>query len=188
VLFDAAIVVGIGLALPLAIGTAVLKYRLYAIDKIVSRTVSYSLVSGVVVGVYLGCVALLTRVLPFRGSVGIAIAVLAAAALFNPLRRRVQAAVDRRFDRARYDAERVVMRFSGQLREQVDLDVLGADLIGVVNQVLAPAHLALWLSDTVPPGPPAGKPGPRADSGPGQSRVPTWPALSGPGLVERPEP
>ena len=148
-LWDAAVVAGIGLALPLAIGIAILRYRLYAIDKIISRTVSYVLVTGLVAGVYLGCVALLTKVLPLHGSVAIAAAVLAAAALFNPLRRRIQAVVDRRFDRARYDAERVVARFSGQLREQVDLDVLGADLLGVVNQVLAPAHLTLWLSDTV---------------------------------------
>lgn len=151
VMFDAAIVVGIGLALPIAIGIAILKYRLYAIDKIISRTVAYALVTGLVVAVYLGCVALLTRVLPFRGSVGIAAGVLAAAAVFNPLRRRVQGVVDRRFNRARYDAERVVAQFSVQLREQVDLDVLGNDLLGVVNQVLAPAHLALWLSDTGAP-------------------------------------
>jgi hypothetical protein len=151
VLWDVAVVVGIGLALPIAIGIAILKYRLYAIDKIISRTVSYALVTGLVVAVYLGSVALLTRVLPIRGSVGIAAAVLAAAAVFNPLRRRVQAAVDRRFDRARYDAERVVAQFSVQLREQVDLDVLGHDLLGVVNQVLAPAYLALWLSEVVPP-------------------------------------
>jgi hypothetical protein len=150
-LFDLAVVVGIGLALPVAIGIAILRYQLYAIDKIISRTVSYALVTGLVVAVYLGCVALLTRVLPVRGSVGIAVAVLAAAAVFNPLRRRVQAAVDRRFNRARYDAERVVAQFSVQLREQVDLDVLGNDLLGVVNQVLAPAHLALWLNDSVPP-------------------------------------
>jgi hypothetical protein len=150
-LFDVALLIGIGLALPLAIGVAVLKYRLYAIDKIISRTVSYALVTALVAGVYLGCVALLTRVLPFRGSVGVAAAVLAAAALFNPLRRRVQAAVDRRFDRARYDAERVVTQFSGQLREQVDLDVLESDLLGVIHQVLAPEHLTLWLNDTVSP-------------------------------------
>jgi hypothetical protein len=149
VAFDAAVVAGIGLALPLAIGVAILKYRLYAIDRIISRTVSYALVTGLVAGVYLGSVALLTRVLPFRGSIGVAAAVLAAAALFNPLRRRVQAAVDRRFDRARYDTERVVAQFSVQLREQVDLDVLGPDLLGVVQQVLAPSHVTLWLNDTV---------------------------------------
>ena len=103
--------------------------------------------AGLVVGVYLGCVALLTRVLPVRGSVGVAVSVLAAAALFNPLRRRVQAVVDRRFDRARYDAERVVGQFSVQLRDQVDIDVLGEGLLGVVDQVLAPAHLSLWLRE-----------------------------------------
>jgi hypothetical protein len=147
--YDVAIVATIGLALPVAIGVAVLKYRLYAIDRIISRSVSYAVVTGLVVGVYLGCVVLLTGVLPVRSSVGVAVAVLVAAALFNPLRRRVQAVVNRRFDRARYDAERVVERFSVQLREQVDLDVLGADLIGVVHQVLAPSHLALWLNDEV---------------------------------------
>jgi len=150
VAFDVAIVVGIGLALPLAIGVAVLKYRLYAIDRIISRSVSYAVVTGLVVGVYLGCVAVLTDVLPFRGSVGVAVAVLAAAAAFNPLRRRVQAVVDRRFDRAGYDAEQVVARFAVQLREQVDLEVLGADLLGVVNHVLAPEHLALWLNEATP--------------------------------------
>jgi len=146
-IYDLAIVAGIGLALPVAIGIAVLKYRLYAIDKIISRTVSYTLVTGLVAGVYLGCVALLTRVLPVRGSVGVAVSVLAAATLFNPLRRRVQAAVDRRFDRARYNAERVVGQFSVQLRDQVDIDVLGEGLLGVVDQVLAPAHLSLWLRE-----------------------------------------
>lgn len=108
------------------------------------------LVTGLVVGVYIGCVVLLTRVLPVRGSVGVAVSVLAAAALFNPLRRRVQAAVDRRFDRTRYDAERVVAQFSVQLRDQVDLDVLGDGLLGVVDEVLAPAHMSLWLRE---PGP-----------------------------------
>jgi hypothetical protein len=150
-LFDIAVVAGVGLALPVAIGVAVLKYRLYAIDKIISRSVSYAVVTGLVVGVYLGCVALLTNVSPFHGSVAVAAAVLVAAALFNPLRRRVQGVVDRRFDRARYDAERVVAQFSVQLREQVDLDVLGADLLGVVHHVLAPEHLALWLNDPAEP-------------------------------------
>jgi hypothetical protein len=145
------------------VGVAVLKYRLYAIDKIISRSVSYAVVTGLVVGVYLGCVALLTKISPFHGSVAVAASVLAAAALFNPLRRRVQAVVDRRFDRARYDAERVVAQFSVQLREQVDLDVLGGDLLGVVHRVLAPEHLALWLND------PVAAP---ATDGPGSDQVP----------------
>jgi hypothetical protein len=150
VAYDVAIVAGFGLALPVAIGVSVLKYRLYAIDKIISRTVSYALVTGLVVGVYLGCVALLTRVLPVRGNVGVAVSVLAAAAVFSPLRRRLQAVVDRRFDRARYNAERVVAQYSVQLRDQVDLDVLGEGLLGVVDDVLAPAHLSLWVRE---PGP-----------------------------------
>lgn len=102
--------------------------------------------TGLVAGVYLGCVGLLSHVLPVRGNIGVAVSVLAAAALFNPLRRRVQGAVDRRFDRARHDAERVAVQFSERLRDQVDLDVLGADLVGVVDQVLAPEHIGLRLS------------------------------------------
>jgi len=149
--FDATIIAGIGLALPVAIGIAILKYRLYAIDRIISRTLSYALVTGAVAGVYLGCIAVLTKLLPVRGSLGIAVAVLAAVALFNPLRRRVQTLVDRRFDRARYNAGRVVAQFSVQLREEVDLDVLGADLLDVVHHALAPTHLGLWLNGTVSP-------------------------------------
>jgi hypothetical protein len=158
--FDATIIAGIGLALPVAIGIAILKYRLYAIDRIISRTLSYALVTGAVAGVYLGCIAVLTKLLPVRGSLGIAVAVLAAVALFNPLRRRVQTLVDQRFDRARYNAERVVGQFSVQLREEVDLDVLGADLLDVVHHVLAPTHLGLWLNGT---GSLSAAPGARAD-------------------------
>ena len=173
-LFDIAVVAGVGLALPLAIGVAVLKYRLYAIDKIISRSVSYAVVTGLVVGVYLGCVALLTKVSPFHGSVAVAAAVLVAAALFNPLRRRVQAVIDRRFDRARYDAGRVVAQFSVQLREQVDLDVLGADLLGVVHQVLAPEHLSLWLNDLARPATGTAQPGESASAAawPGPDQLP----------------
>jgi hypothetical protein len=148
VVWDLALVTGIGLALPVAIGIAILKYRLYAINKIISRTLAYAIVTGLLVGVYAGLVLLATQVLKFHSAVAVAASTLAAAALFNPLRLRVQAVVDRHFDRVRYDAERVVGQFAVQLREQVDLDVLGHDLLGVVNQVLGPAHLALWLSDT----------------------------------------
>ncbi len=97
---------------------------------------------------------------------------LAAAALFSPLSQRVQAVVDRRFNRARYDAERVVAQFSVPLRDEVDLDVLGADLLGVVNQVLAPAHLTLWLRDTISAStaPGAERAGPSAESGRGLFR------------------
>ena len=99
-----------------------------------------------VIGVYLGCVAVATRVLPFHGGAGIAVSVLVAVALFNPLRRRVQGAVDRRFNRAHYSASQVVAQFAVRLREEMDLDVMGSDLLGVIDQVLAPEHLGLWLS------------------------------------------
>ena len=103
---------------PVSIGFAILRYRLYDIDKIVSRTVSYAVITGTLAGVYAGGVALLTGVLPFSGQAGTAASVLAAMALFAPLRRRVQRAVDRRFNRARYDAETVIAAFAGGCASQ----------------------------------------------------------------------
>ena len=101
----AGIAVGVGVALPVCLGVAILKYRLYDIDRIISRTLAYAIVTGLLVGVYAGLVLLATRVLSVHTPVAVAAATLAAAALFNPLRRRVQQAVDRRFNRARYDAD-----------------------------------------------------------------------------------
>ena len=95
-------------ALPISIGVGILKYRLYEIDRLISRTLSYAIVTGTLVVVFLGLVVLTTRVLPFSSPVGVAASTLAAAALFNPLRRRVQRTVDRRFNRARYDADAIV--------------------------------------------------------------------------------
>ncbi|HET7385737.1 MAG TPA: hypothetical protein VFJ19_03640 [Nocardioidaceae bacterium] len=131
--------------LPVTIAVAVLRYRLYDLERIVSRTVSYALVSGALAGVYVGCVALMTGVLPFDGAVGSAASVLVAVALFAPLRRRVQRVVDRRFNRARYDAEATVAAFASRLREQVELDAVLEDLVGVVHRTVAPAHVSLWL-------------------------------------------
>ena len=105
------VVITLGYArVPAAIGFAVLRYRLYDIDKIVSRTVSYAVITATLAGVYVGGVALLTGVLPFSGQAGTAVSVLIAVALFAPLRRRVQRAMDRRFNRARYDSEAVLAR------------------------------------------------------------------------------
>jgi hypothetical protein len=140
-------VLGIGLAaLPVGIGVAILKYRLYEIDRIISRTLAYAIVTGLLVGVYTGLVLLATRVLPFSTPVAVAASTLAAAALFSPLRRRVQHVVDRRFNRARYDAERTVAAFTGRLSEAVDLDAVRDDLVGVVHQALEPAHVSVWIS------------------------------------------
>jgi hypothetical protein len=129
-----------------AIAVAVLKYRLYDIDRIISRTLAYAIVTGLLIGLYAGLVLLATRVLSFHTPVAVAAATLAAAALFSPLRRRVQQVVDRRFNRARYDADQTIAAFAAQLRDAVDLDAVRADLAGVVHTALQPAHVSVWIS------------------------------------------
>ena len=138
---------GVGLAaMPVGIGVGILKYRLYDIDRIISRTLAYAIVTGVLVGVYAGLVLLATQVLRFHGTVAVAASTLAAAALFAPVRRRVQRAVDRRFNRARYDADEAVSAFAARLKDAVDLDSVRDDLTGVVKQALEPAHISVWVS------------------------------------------
>jgi hypothetical protein len=140
-----AITIGIA-ALPVSIGVAILKYRLYDIDRIISRTLGYAIVTGLLVGVYAGLVLLATRVLPLSSPVAVAAATLAAAALFNPVRRWVQRLVDRRFNRARYDADQTVAAFAARLQDDVDLDSVRDDLASVVRTVLEPAQVSVWLS------------------------------------------
>jgi hypothetical protein len=132
-------------ALPVCIGVAVLKYRLYEIDRIISRVISYALITAVLAGVFAGLVLLATGVLPFKTPVAVAASTLVAAALFNPLRKRVQRMVDRRFNRARYNAETVVAAFTTRLRQTVDLDTVREDLLGTVHQAFQPAHASMWL-------------------------------------------
>ena len=132
-------------ALPVSIGLAILKYRLYDIDRLISRTLAYAVVTGLLVGVYAGLVLLATQVLSVSSPVAVAAATLAAAALFSPLRRRVQRAVDRRFNRARYDAEVTVAAFSARLKDAVDLEAVRADLLDVVQASLEPAHVSVWV-------------------------------------------
>jgi hypothetical protein len=133
------------LALPVCIGVAVLKYRLFDIDRLVSRTLAYVLLTGLLVGVYAGLVLLAIEVLRLSSSVAVAAATLAAAALFNPARVRLQRLVDRRFNRARYDADRTVAAFAASLQDAVDLDVVRTDLAGAVRVALEPAHLSVWV-------------------------------------------
>jgi hypothetical protein len=133
------------LALPVSMGVAILKYRLYDIDRILSRTLAYAIVTGLLVGVYVGVVSLAELVLGFSSPVAVAASTLAAAALFNPLRRRVQRMVDRRFNRARYDAEVTVAAFSARLKDAVDLGAVRADLLDVVNRSLEPSHVSVWV-------------------------------------------
>jgi hypothetical protein len=130
-------------------GGAVLKYRLYDIDRIISRTLAYAIVTGLLVGLYAGLVLLATQVLRFQGGVAVAAATLAAAAVFNPLRRRVQLSVDRRFNRARYDAEQTIAAFAARLKDIVDLNSVQADLVAVVDQALEPAHVSVWINERV---------------------------------------
>ena len=138
------------LALPLSMGVAILKYRLYDIDRILSRTVAYAIITGLLVGVYAGLVLLATQVLGFASTLAVAASTLAAAALFTPLRRRVQRAVDRRFNRARYDADRTVAMFAARLQDAVDLDTVHDDLLSTVSASLQPAHLSVWLQERAP--------------------------------------
>jgi hypothetical protein len=143
-------ILGIGLAaLPVGIGVGILKYRLYEIDRIISRTLAYAIVTGVLVGVYAGLVLLATQVLRFHSSVAVAVSTLAAAALFNPLRHRVQRTVDRRFNRARYDADQTVMAFAARLKDAVDLDSVRDELAAVVEKALEPAHMSvsIWAAE-----------------------------------------
>jgi hypothetical protein len=133
------------LALPLSMGVAILKYRLFDIDRIISRTLAYATVTGLLVGVYAGMVLLATQVVSITAPVAVAASTLAAAALFNPLRRRVQRAVDRRFNRARYDADAAVAAFAGRLKDAVDLDAARAEILDVVHRSLEPAHVSVWI-------------------------------------------
>ena len=134
------------IALPISIGVGILRYRLYDIDRIISRTLAYAIVTGLLIGVYTGLVLLTTHLLTFSSSAAVAASTLVAAALFNPLRRRVQHAVDRRFNRARYDADQVAAAFAARLKDTVDLGSVRDDLTGIVSRALEPAHVSVWIS------------------------------------------
>ena len=138
--------IGIGV-LAVAVGVAILRFRLYEIDRLISRTLSYAIVTGTLAAVFVGTVVLTTDVLPFSSPVAVAASTLTAAALFNPLRSRVQRAVDRRFNRARFDAERTVEAFARRLRDAVDLDTVRDGLMQTIDQAVEPAHVTVWVRD-----------------------------------------
>jgi uncharacterized membrane protein len=133
------------IAVPVGIGIGILKYRLYDIDRLISRTLSYAIVTGLLVGIYIGMVTLATRALPLSSPIGVAASTLTVAALFSPLRRRAQRLVDRRFNRARYDADATVAAFAGRLRDEVDLERVQRDLLDVVRESVEPSHVAVWV-------------------------------------------
>jgi hypothetical protein len=133
------------LAIPACMGVAILRYRLFDIDRIVSRTLAYAIVTGLLVGVYAGIVLLANRVVSVNEPVAVAGSTLAVAALFNPLRRRVQRAVDRRFNRARYDADNIVAAFAARLQDAAGLDSVQDELTSTVQNALEPTYLSVWL-------------------------------------------
>lgn len=138
----------VGLAsIPILVGMAILRYGLYDIDRIVSRTVSYAAVLAVLVGVYLAAAAMFTRVLPFKSDLAVAASTLTAAAMFSPVQRRIGRAVDQRFNRSKYDAERVAAEFASRLRDEVDLDRLIDDWASVASRTWQPSTVAIWVRD-----------------------------------------
>ncbi|MDP9274830.1 MAG: YlaC family protein [Chloroflexota bacterium] len=133
-----------------AAGIAILRYRLYDIDVLIRRTVIYAAVSAVLLATYVGGVAVLQTILaPLTSGSGVAVAIstLGVVALFQPLRRRIQSAVDRRFYRAKYDAEKTLDTFAGRLRDEVELDSVRAELLTAVGETLQPAHASVWLRE-----------------------------------------
>lgn len=136
------------LALPAAVTAGILRYRLYDIDRVISRTVSYALVVIVLAGIFLAVVALLASLLPAQDDLAVAASTLAVAALFNPLRRRVQSAVDRRFNRSRYNAEAEIGALSARLRDAHDRDEITGEMAAVVVKTMQPSAVGVWLRDS----------------------------------------
>jgi hypothetical protein len=156
--------------IPVAMGVAILKYRLYDIDRLINRTLVYGLLTALLGGLYAGAVLILGQAF---GGVGgnppswvVAGATLAVAALFQPARRRIQAMVDRRFNRRKYNAAKTIEAYSVRLREQVDLDTLSSELLAVVDQTVQPTRVVLWLRPS-PPG--------SSDRAGNEARPITWP-------------
>ena len=142
-----------GEAVPIAIGIAILRYRLYDIDLLINRTLVYGSLTAILVALYFGGIVLLQRVFVLltgeQSTLAVVASTLLIAALFNPLRRRIQSFIDRRFYRNKYDARKTLETFSSKLRDETDLSALSDDLVGVVTETMRPAHVSLWLrSDT----------------------------------------
>jgi hypothetical protein len=145
-------VLGSAAVLCLAIAAAILRYRLYDLDRVISRTIAYGLLTVLLGLAYAGVVLGLGRLLPDSSSLVVAAATLAVAALFQPARRRIQALVDRRFNRRRHDAAQTIAAFGTRLRDQIDLDTLTGELLAVADHTMQPTKASLWLRPSRPPG------------------------------------
>jgi hypothetical protein len=136
-------------AIPIAVGFAVLKYRLYNIDLLINRTLVYGSLTAMLVALYFGSIVMLQRLFVVltgeRTTLAVVASTLVIAALFSPLRRRIQGFIDRRFYRRKYDAAKTLEAFSAKLRDETDLDALSDDLTSVVRETMQPAHVSLWL-------------------------------------------
>ena len=145
---DLLVIVG-GLSVPIAIGVAILRYRLYEIDLLINRTLVYGSLTVLLVALYFGGIVVLQRVFVTltgqQSTLAVVASTLLIAAMFTPLRRRIQSFIDRRFYRRKYDARKTLETFSAQLRNETDLDALSDDLVGVVRETMQPAHVSLWL-------------------------------------------
>jgi hypothetical protein len=146
-IWDAVVETTATASVPVAVALAVTRYRLYEIDRILSRTVAYGLVIALLASIYLVGMFLLQALLPGQSDLAVAASTLAVAALFNPVRVRVLAVVERRFNRARYNAEQVVNKFTDRLRNEVDIDLVTSDVGALVGRVLQPNRLSLWIRD-----------------------------------------
>jgi hypothetical protein len=155
--------VAVSPGVPISIGIAILRYRLYDIDILINRTLVYSSLTATLVALYFGGIVVLQRVFVVltgeRSTLAVVASTLLIAALFNPLRRRLQAFIDRRFYRRKYDARKTLEAFSVRLRDQTDLETLNKELVGVVRETMQPAHASLWLRpDAAPRGEQADQP------------------------------
>jgi hypothetical protein len=140
---------------PVAMGIAIFRYRLYNIDILINRTLVYGSLTAALVALYFGGIVVLQRVFVAltgeRSTLAVVASTLVIAALFNPLRRRIQSFIDRRFYRRKYDATKTLAAFSAKLRDETDLDALNAELVGVVKETMQPAHVSLWLRPETAP-------------------------------------